>query len=108
MLERRETGERAGDCLVVGAEGDPLSSHRLGLVSRALAEEGLDVKHILTNGEVVSQAELEGRLLEKYIRRNMIPSVTSGSYATQLSEAYRAMNREYGYTPAKRSRKIRF
>ena len=97
-----------GRVAVVGAEGDPLSSHRLGLVSRALAEEGLDVKHILTNGEVVSQAELEGRLLEKYTRRNMIPSVTSGSYAKQLSEAYRAMNREYGYTPAKRSRKIRF
>ena len=94
---------------LVCSEGDPLTSHRFGLVSRALSKEGMDVRHILTNGEVVSQTELEGRLLEKYTRRNMIPSVTSGSYEKQLSEAYRAMNREHGFKPeARRYRKVRF
>lgn len=84
---------------VVCTEGDPLVCHRLGTVSRSLAAEGMDVRHVLTNGEVVSHTEMEDRLLQKYIRKNMIPSVESGTYSAQLEEAYKALNREHGYRP---------
>src|SRR5262245_1145984 len=46
-----------------GSEADPLECHRCLLVGRALAEQGVDVRHILASGEVVTHAEVEERLL---------------------------------------------
>lgn len=40
------------------AEKDPLHCHRFRLVSPALAEQGIQVNHILESGEVVTQGEL--------------------------------------------------
>ncbi len=90
---------------VVCSEGNPLTCHRFGLVSRTLSQEGFDVSHILTNGEVVSHQLMEDRLLEKYLSKNEIPSVVNGSYSQQLKEAYRAMNGEFGYKAAQKSTK---
>ncbi len=90
---------------IVCSEGNPLTCHRFGLVSRTLSQDGMDVRHILTNGEIVSHQMMEDRMLEKYLSKNEIPSVVSGSYSQQLVEAYRAMNEEYGYKPAQKSLK---
>ena len=84
---------------VVCSEGDPLSCHRFGLLSRALASDGMDVRHILPNGEVVRHDEMEARLVEKYTRLNKISLVCSGTYKEQLAEAYSIMNQERGYKP---------
>src|SRR5206468_13029488 len=46
------------------SERDPLDCHRCLLVSRALAQRGVRVSHILDNGNVVSHAEIEAKLLE--------------------------------------------
>ncbi len=45
-------------------ERDPLECHRALLVARALAEQGVDVRHILPDGEVENHEQLMGRLLE--------------------------------------------
>ena len=45
-------------------ERDPLECHRALLVARALAEQGVDVRHILTDGAVESHDALMNRLLE--------------------------------------------
>ncbi len=82
---------------VVCSEGNPLTCHRFGLVSRSLADSGMEVKHVLTNGEVVRHRIMEDRMLEKYISKNAISSVMTGSYSEQIREAYRVMNGEYGY-----------
>ena len=82
---------------VVSSEGDPLTSHRFGTVARTLAEEDMKVLHILHNGEVVRHDELEGRLVEKYDRKGILAASVSGSYAEQLSEAYRILNEERGF-----------
>lgn len=84
---------------VVCSEGDPLSCHRFGLISRTLAGDGIDVRHILSNGEVVRHDEMETRLVEKYTRQNKISLVCTGSYQEQLGEAYKIMNLEHGYKP---------
>ncbi len=84
---------------LVCSEGDPLSCHRFGTVSRDLSEAGMDVRHVLTNGEVVSHQEMEDRLLERYTRKNLITSTLTGTYKEQMDEAYRVMNRERGYRP---------
>jgi len=43
------------------AEKNPLKCHRFVLVSYALSEKGILVKHILSNGEVVLNSALEDR-----------------------------------------------
>lgn len=96
----RAIRERAADgeaIAVVCSEGDPLSCHRFGTVSRDLAEEGMTVRHVLLNGEVVSHDEMANRLLERYSERGLITSVLSGSYQEQLNEAYKVLNCERGY-----------
>lgn len=80
---------------VVSSEADPLTSHRFGTVSRDLAADGFDVRHVLPGGEVVGHAEMEGRLLERCSSRGEIPSVESGLYGEQLEEAYEALGRRF-------------
>ena len=45
-------------------ERDPLECHRALLVARALAEQDVDVRHILQDGRVENHEELMDRLLE--------------------------------------------
>ena len=82
---------------LVGAEGDPFYGHCFGTVARSLSESGMDVRHILSNGETVPHAEMEARLVEKYESRGLLSSAVSEGYAAQLSEAYRHLNEERGY-----------
>lgn len=94
---------------VVCSEGDPLLCHRFGTVTRDLSADGMDVRHVLSNGEVVSQELMEDRLLEKYKQKNAVSTVLTGSYREQVEEAYRQMNRERGYRPKPRhGTKLRF
>ena len=95
----REMAADGRSVAIAGAEGDPLSSHRFGTVSRDLAEAGMEVKHILPNGEIASQTEMEDRLLRRYTEKGLVPSILTGSYRQQVEEAYRALNAERGYRP---------
>ncbi len=87
---------------IVSSEGDPLVSHRFGTLSRDLDLDGLDVRHVLTNGEVVPHGLMEDRLLERYKGKGAIMSVTTGNYHQQVEEAYRELNRERGFKPKPR------
>jgi uncharacterized protein (DUF488 family) len=48
---------------LVCAEADPITCHRFLLVGRALHERGLDVLHLLSNGDVESHQHGEHRLV---------------------------------------------
>lgn len=48
------------------AEKDPFDCHRAIMVSRALSLAGYDLQHIMADGNVLTQAELDLRLLDKY------------------------------------------
>ncbi len=97
---------------VVCSEGDPLTCHRFGMVSRDLEKAGLKVKHILPNGEIVSQAVLEDRMVSRYEKAGKLASSVGGSYSDEVREAYRLMNDEYGHRlkdyPARRPYRIKF
>lgn len=47
------------------AEKDPLECHRAILVSRALHQNTVDVRHVLADGRVETQDELETRMLDQ-------------------------------------------
>jgi uncharacterized protein (DUF488 family) len=77
------------------SEADPLDCHRCLLVGRALAEKGVDVRHILASGTIVTHAEVEDRLLslEKLAEADLL----ANSREARLAEAYRARARKGGY-----------
>jgi hypothetical protein len=47
------------------SERDPMTCHRCLLVSRALTQRGVRVNHILDDGDLLSHATVEDRLLER-------------------------------------------
>ncbi len=48
------------------AEKDPLHCHRTLLVARALASDGVDVRHVLSDGTLETQDQAMDRLLASY------------------------------------------
>ncbi len=81
------------------AEADPLDCHRSLLIGRALSRSGANVGHILTTGEVITQAEVETRLLD--LARLGKDSPLSASRDACLAEAYRARARKVAYAERK-------
>jgi len=82
------------------AEKEPFDCHRFVLVSRALALNGVEVRHILADGSYVLNEELEKRLLKKYKRDysqiNLFEKDKTREDA--LIEAYRLRNQDIGYS----------
>jgi uncharacterized protein (DUF488 family) len=82
---------RAGDrtlCLMC-AEKEPLDCHRTILVSRRLAERGVEIEHLLADGRTEPHASVEDKLLGK-----SGPDLFAIDRATQLAEAYAARERK--------------
>lgn len=63
-LDRVVEGARTHRVALMCSERDPMDCHRCLLVSRALAQRGVNVKHVLSDGQTISQSEVEDRLLE--------------------------------------------
>jgi hypothetical protein len=51
---------------IMCTDKEPLNCHRFTLVSRALALQDIAINHILKDGTLCSNDDLEKRLLEKY------------------------------------------
>ena len=87
------------------SEADPLECHRFSLVSRYFYDNGLDVQHILKDGNLVSHAKLEKEMIEGYLhsRKYHLSEVDLlfGTYTKeeQRIDAYRLKNKEIGYKP---------
>jgi uncharacterized protein (DUF488 family) len=63
-LDRVVEGAKKHRIALMCAERNPLDCHRCLLVGRALAERGVRVGHILSDGKIMTHAEVEDRLLE--------------------------------------------
>ncbi len=64
-LDRVIRGAQEHRIALMCAEKDPLGCHRTRLVSFALARQGVEVAHILGNGDLEPHRETEDRLLEQ-------------------------------------------
>lgn len=65
-LERLRSGMREHRIALMCAEKDPLQCHRTILVCRALRDEVEEIHHVLADGSLESQAELEARLMNEH------------------------------------------
>jgi len=65
-LGRLKTGIKSYRLALLCAEKDPIFCHRMVLVSRCLAEQGISVTHILENATLESQEQAERRLARMF------------------------------------------
>src|SRR5262245_49968862 len=96
-LKRVMDGAQKYRIALMCAEQDPLDCHRCLLVARALAERGMKVGHILPDGGIVSQSEIEARLLSVSGRAQ---DDLFASRQELLSAAYRERARKVAYAEA--------
>jgi uncharacterized protein (DUF488 family) len=103
-MERLQNGLSKGFSIaLMCSESDPLECHRFGMISPALAGAGLDVKHIMKDGAVNSQLQMEQLLLKKYAQKIHLQDIFVGDDAfAQLKVAYKILNREIGFMAEKR------
>jgi uncharacterized protein (DUF488 family) len=93
-LDRVVEGAKKYRIALMCAEHDPLDCHRCLLVGRALAERGVRVSHILSDGAIVSHAEIEGKLLEISGRSG---DDFFASRAERLAAAYKDRSRKVAF-----------
>lgn len=79
----------------------PIDCHRAILVARGFELAGVDVEHILPDGDVLTQSELDQLLLEMFFpNRNQLslfePLRSEEEY---ICDAYKERNREIGFRP---------
>jgi uncharacterized protein (DUF488 family) len=94
-LKRVMDGTQRYRIALMCAEQDPRDCHRCLLVARALAEQGLNARHILSDGRLVAQAEIEEELLQTSGRAQ---DDLFASRQERLAAAYRERARKVAYT----------
>lgn len=63
-LERVIDGANKYRIAMMCSEHDPLDCHRCLLVGRALQERSVNVRHILSSGQIINQRQVEDKLME--------------------------------------------
>jgi uncharacterized protein (DUF488 family) len=83
------------------SESDPLDCHRFSMISLALERDGFEVRHILKDKTLKTNADLESQLLKKYDKKIPKPDIFSPnvSLKEQLKVAYKLRNEEIGFSP---------
>jgi len=83
------------------SESEPFDCHRFSMVSIALDKDGFDVKHILKDKTLKTNADLENQLLKKYDKKLPKPDMFNPNVTLydQLKEAYRMRNKEIAFSP---------
>ncbi len=82
-------------------EKDPFDCHRAIMVARGFELNCIEVMHILPDGKIITQAELNNRLLDKYYpdrnQLSLFSEISSLSEEEVLELAYRRRNEDIGY-----------
>lgn len=82
------------------AEANPFDCHRFSMISYQLVREGMHVRHILKDGNLVENSELEESLLEKYNKK--LPQNTLFETVTRderIEIAYRLRGKDIAFSP---------
>lgn len=87
-ISRLLNGMEKHNVAIMCSEKEPINCHRAILISRVLTENGISVKHILSETESLDQKDLEAMLLKKFkIEKTMFD--TASSRQSDIEEAYR-------------------
>lgn len=97
-LTRVLSGSERYKVAVMCSERHPLDCHRCLLVGRRLAELKVNIKHLLHDGSVLSQPDIEERLLSESKQNDLFASIPE-----RVAAAYRERNMKVGYVERGRS-----
>ena len=93
--------EQGNRVALMCTEKDPMDCHRAIMVSKSFADNGVSIHHILEDGSIQTQEELENRMLEKYYpERNQLSIFTYGNEESEqelVQRCYKKRNEEIGY-----------
>ncbi|MDR1229986.1 MAG: DUF488 domain-containing protein [Spirochaetaceae bacterium] len=94
-IERIDTGMAKGyNIALLCTEKNPLDCHRFSLVSKALIDKlDVNVNHILFNGEILGQCDLEKKMLCDFGLENDFFT----DYKVRLENAYEKISRKVAY-----------
>lgn len=109
-IERIEKGADAGHRIaLMCTEPHPCECHRFPMIATPLARDGYEVQHILRDGTVKTQSEIEDDLLERFG-----PRITAGNLfepeidrAGSLELAYEKLNVKLAKEQLQKSRRTR-
>lgn len=98
-IEKVEKGINLGyKFILMCAEKDPIMCHRAIMVSRGFKNCGYTVKHILANGNIQTQNDIENRLVDLYFpNRNQLNLFENKTLDDYVREAYQKQNKKIGY-----------
>ena len=101
-MENVKLGLKKGNNIVLMCtEKDPIDCHRAIMVARAFSLEGIDVQHILPDGKLQTQQELDRRLLDRYFPDRTQLSLFDYNDPVNdeeiIKSADRKRNKEIGY-----------
>ena len=100
-IERIREGSRRRRIVLMCAEKEPLDCHRTILVARKLVEAGLDVAHVLADGEVESHSAAMKRLLD---RLDLLEQDLFRTVEELMDQAYAAQESRIAYVDEVRVR----
>lgn len=87
---------KKGNIVIMCSEKEPINCHRAILISRVLIRQGVTVKHILSEAELLDHKELEEQLLKKYkIEKTLFDNESSDDL--NLQEAYQEQEKVISY-----------
>lgn len=83
------------------SEKDPIFCHRNIMVAREFYKNGVEIKNILSDGSILTQQEIEKRLVDMYFpNRNQLSFFeTPLSWNEMVRQAYKFQNEKIGYRP---------
>ena len=99
-IQRVLKGRQAYKIALMCSEHSPLDCHRCLLVGRSLSEHGLTIGHILSNGSVKTQSDIESELLSM---ANLTKSDIFTTDLDRLVSAYRDRARKVAYSDSGRN-----
>jgi uncharacterized protein (DUF488 family) len=83
------------------SESEPFDCHRFSMISIALEKDGFEIRHILKDKTIKTNAQLENQLLKKYEKKIPKPDMFQPDITIddQLKVAYRLRNKEIAFSP---------
>ncbi len=81
------------------SEKDPINCHRTIMVGKAFSDNGISVRHILSDGHIITQSDIEARLLDMYYPdRDQLALFGEQLSAEEMIEnSYKFQNEKIGY-----------
>lgn len=81
------------------SEKDPITCHRAIMISKAFYDNGVSINHILSDGQIITQSDIEARLLDMYYpdRDQLSLFAEQLSVEEMIKNCYRSQNEKIGY-----------